>query len=1339
MKFLMKKVITIIAFLTMLNITSNLYAQKENPLPRVNVKRQQEFGKSLKNKIDSEQKYAYKMALKKGWDMTRTLKDGRVRILVRVDDFGIPIYEESDNNTIAAATTNTNKLYAGGSLGLNLSGSSMPVGSVAVFEGGSPLLTHQEFGGRITLKTSGTTSSHATHVSGTIMAAGANPIAKGMAYALPQLWAFTASTTSMNNYSGQMLLSNHSYGTIGGWDKDDDGRWMFYGKYGDSEDYKFGYYDNSAQEWDNICYNAPYYLPLKSAGNFRTRTGPAIGEEYWGYGGDTGGIINLGPRPPGISSNNGYGIITTYGNAKNILTVGAINGLPNGSKWPGDIVIANFSSWGPTDDGRIKPDLVADGVGVTSSDFTSNTAYISSNGTSMSTPNATGTLTLLQELHNQKNGYFMRSATLKALVLGTTNPTGTSLGPNYIYGWGLLNAEKAAKAILDHNTLSLIQEKMLSPGQTETIQIVANGKSPLIATICWTDPASIPVPTANAFNNPTLRLVNDLDIRANDGSTTFSPWILDPANPPAPATKGDNFRDNVEQVYIENPVAGRIYTFTINHKNGLKDNLSQPYSIVITGTGGTTYCSSNSNEATGPRIANFKLANIDHSPAQPCDNYIDLTSTTVEVMEEQSYSLSIATTACGTSNTAIAKVFVDWNNDGDFDDANELVTTTTAIANNDTYTANITIPSNLNINATSIMRVILVETNDATEVHACGTYNKGVTHDYSIRFLKQTQLYGKKIITGYGTAKTFNKDIAIPTQTATTGADVANPNKYGTLNIVAGSGIFGSTNTPYPLSSNLSNPLNLEFDNNGNMFITENGTGKIRAMKASDNAVIAIADGVSDFTFSGINGLAIYDQKIYVTSEASNTIKYANIPDDITTPFAFNSITLPVGISSSISDLAIDSTAAFNKPIFYILDSKNSIKRIKIDLLTNTAATLTDITLPSSNPTLNGANQLKVMYNKDIYIPNRNRQVIQKYTFNTATNKYTVATLAGTSATTRPATDNFVYNSPLLNNPIDVAVGEQNKAYFTEYNGTRIRVYDPNSPDKVLTVIGQDTGVPTEESTVGYDARGNGHFGMVIKDGYIYFAQRNNRIISKVDISSGKFPYTISPALPAGLIFNNYNGEITGTPKNVSPLTTYTVNTYNNNGMIAGTATIDMEVANVLPVTLISFDVKKQNNGNINITWTTSSENNNSHFVIYKSIDGTNFNTLIEKPSLGNQGGNYLFIDVNPNSRINYYKLIQIDKDGQTKEIGTKVINGGLSDALWIIYPNPSTDEKFNIRYNGNPLKKHLKIYDILGKLVYSQHISLNGETNVHLAQSLPKGIYTISLEDLGIKKLVVQ
>ena len=196
-----------------------------------------------------------------------------------------------------------------------------------------------------------------------------------------------------------MLISNHSYGALAGWNfNTDKNRWEFLGDPGDTVDYKFGYYDDQTQVWDSIAYNAPNYLIVKSVGNNRDVNGPAVGQPYYRYNARAI-MVSAGNRPAGISSNNGYDIVPTYGTAKNIISIGAVNPIPGGYNSPADVVLAEFSSWGPTDDGRIKPDLVADGINVLSSISTSNNAYAIFSGTSMSSPAAAGSGFLLQEYY----------------------------------------------------------------------------------------------------------------------------------------------------------------------------------------------------------------------------------------------------------------------------------------------------------------------------------------------------------------------------------------------------------------------------------------------------------------------------------------------------------------------------------------------------------------------------------------------------------------------------------------------------------------------------------------------------------------------------------------------------------------------------------------------------------------------------------------------------------------------------------------------------------------------------------------------------------------------------
>lgn len=680
------------------------------------------------------------MAKEKGWELVIPKINGGMAVLVDIDELGMPIYLSTQNNITAAATIGTNKLWPGGSTGLNLSGSSANLkDKLAIWDEARVLATHVELTGRVVQRDNpGSVSDHSTHVAGTMTAKGINPLAKGMSFNLQELVAydFNNDGSEMLGEASNLLVSNHSYGAIAGWNyNSSQSRWEFYGQSDANEDYKFGYYSNVAQLWDSIAYNAPYYLILKSAGNNRSVNGPAVGQPYWRYNASNV-MASAGNRPAGISNNDSYDIIATNGVAKNILTVGAINPISSGYTKPEDVVMSSFSSWGPTDDGRIKPDVVADGVNLLSSVGTSNNAYDILSGTSMATPNAAGSLLLLQEYYSSlHSGTFMRSATLKGIAIHTADEAGTNPGPDYQFGWGLLNMQKAAAVIGSNNTKHLIQENTLANGGTLTVPVIASGTGPLSATISWTDPKATPVSVANALNNTDKRLVNDLDMVIKKGATTYRPWVLTPSVPSAPASTGDNTLDNVEKVEVADVIPGDAYTIQVSHKGTLERG-QQAYSLIVSGVGGVAYCASGASSNAGARVDSVSFSNVQKKNAAGCTTYTNNLSITGNLQTGQTLPLFIRLNSCDATNVdKIVKVFLDANNDGDFTDGNELLATSNVINGNGDYTTNITIPSGIAVGTYSILRIVVQETNSAAAVTSCGTYTRGETQDYRVLFV----------------------------------------------------------------------------------------------------------------------------------------------------------------------------------------------------------------------------------------------------------------------------------------------------------------------------------------------------------------------------------------------------------------------------------------------------------------------------------------------------------------------------------------------------------------------------------------------------------------------------
>lgn len=523
-------------------------------------------------KISAEQR-----ARALGIPIRQVFPDGTTVELMRFEN-GMPIYYSTDNVN-AAISTATDKVHPGGGHGFTLTGQGMIMG---IWDGGRVRPTHQEFGGRAISKDGASNSSHATHVGGTMAAAGTVAAAKGMAFqAILHSYSYSNDTSEMLIEAADgLMISNHSYSDLAGW-RSSGGSWYWYGdpSLSQTQDWKFGFYSNKARQWDEMAFNAPYYLICKSAGN--TRNGGPQNQPTGFYWNGSSWVANQVARDLN-GAPHGYNSIVTYTSAKNILSVAAVNDVVGGYNGPGSVTMSSFSSWGPTDDGRIKPDISANGVQLYSSSSGSNSSYSTSSGTSMSTPNAAGSLILLQQHYqNLFAGQNMRAATLKGLAIHTADECGPNPGPDYMFGWGLLNtlrgAETITRASIDPGT---INELVLTQGGSQWYVVYSTGNQPLRATISWTDrPGTV---HADQNNNPTPKLVNDLDLKISrfDG-VVFQPWILNPNNPQAAAVPGDDSINNMEMVHIEDPLPG-YYIVRVTHKGNLVGG-SQAYSRIITG------------------------------------------------------------------------------------------------------------------------------------------------------------------------------------------------------------------------------------------------------------------------------------------------------------------------------------------------------------------------------------------------------------------------------------------------------------------------------------------------------------------------------------------------------------------------------------------------------------------------------------------------------------------------------------------------------------------------------------------------------------------------------------
>lgn len=577
------------ALLALLGMSAETVAQNDVS-PDTRKPQLQALAKSLHARDAEDRGHVRDIARQLGIPVRRELPNGHLLELQRIAPGIGPVFYVT-NNVDAADTVSTDELWPGGGSGINLDGSGFTVGE---WDGGAVYTAHPDLAGRVT-QVDGVTdiSGHSTHVAGTLIGAGAHPFypqARGMAFAASlDAYDWNSDTAEMALAAADgMLVSNHSYGIAAGWlyigDTPPDTWWWIGGaNTADVEDANFGYYGSEAQLWDQIAWDAPYYLIVKAGGNDRWDTGPLPGEEYTVIDQD-GDFLFTSTLPRNADcAPLGYDCLPGQSVAKNILTVGAVDDLTDGYAplaGPSQVQMAGFSGWGPTDDGRIKPDVVGNGIWLVST-WPEAPGYAAALGTSMATPNVTGSLVLLQEHYENLNGSgnFMRAATLKALAIHTTDEAGSADGPDYAFGWGLLNTRKAAEVIIEDGGDHRIIESTLTNGGLNTVEInVTNPDSVVKVTLAWTDPPGSPA--APGLDPTDLMLVNDLDLRLTRGPSIWLPWVLDPTTPSGPADRGDNFRDNVEQVVAQVTDTGS-YSVEVVHKGTLLDSDPQDYSLII--------------------------------------------------------------------------------------------------------------------------------------------------------------------------------------------------------------------------------------------------------------------------------------------------------------------------------------------------------------------------------------------------------------------------------------------------------------------------------------------------------------------------------------------------------------------------------------------------------------------------------------------------------------------------------------------------------------------------------------------------------------------------------------
>jgi hypothetical protein len=494
----------------------------------------------------------------------------------RVSPSGKPLYFTTYHGRSHRKAIKADVVGTTGSTGYNPDGNGIQMG---IWDGGHIFAAHDEFTGgpdyfgpsvNIEISDAATAdiwSSHPTSVASIMVAKGLfhqfNYDMTGIAPGLDKIYSYDWENDVSEifeqlqiNANSDFIISNHSYG----YPLTDENNEPIPSEY-------IGDYSDWSALLDEIAYIYPTYLHVLAAGN-------------------SGRVSYPDQQVLGLDQ------LTGSTSAKNVLTVGSFSMDDNGSNKGA----TEFSSAGPTNDFRIKPEVCGPGenLGVASwseNDSVATDIYQANSGTSFASPAAAAGVALLQQLHKRIFDEYMDGAAIKALLCHTaddiTDWNGQDItGPDVKTGYGAINLEKAAMLIeKDEKENLTIHNFELDQGDTETLyfQTTAVGEL-LTATVSWYDP-----PAAFFATNT---LINDLDLRITQENTTYLPWKLPDGAQQAVAILGDNYRDNLEKVVVSSEIGGR-YKITISHKGNLSrinldgefENTTQKGTLIVSGPG----------------------------------------------------------------------------------------------------------------------------------------------------------------------------------------------------------------------------------------------------------------------------------------------------------------------------------------------------------------------------------------------------------------------------------------------------------------------------------------------------------------------------------------------------------------------------------------------------------------------------------------------------------------------------------------------------------------------------------------------------------------------------------
>ena len=211
---------------------------------------------------------------------------------------------------------------------------------------------------------------------------------------------------------------------------------------------------------------------------------------------------------------------------------------------------------------------------------------------------------------------------------------------------------------------------------------------------------------------------------------------------------------------------------------------------------------------------------------------------------------------------------------------------------------------------------------------------------------------------------------------------------------------------------------------------------------------------------------------------------------------------------------------------------------------------------------------------------------------------------------------------------------------------------------------------------------------------------------------------------------------------NAQPNTTYYFREWGStaNPLDIGMTYPSLLTSATLPVNISSFNVSPNKNS-VLITWTTVTEQNNSHFDIERSADGRIYCRIATVQGNGTTSLSHTYqaYDDKPFKGMNYYRIKQVDVDGKSQISDVRSLKMALQNYVLKIFPNPSRgDVNFSLQnYNGNAITATLT--NAAGRMIHEEEIQVNASGNykLNLNSKPAAGVYILQLKGEALSESI--